>query len=406
MRILVLANADLYRPRGGSQLYCYNRWRRIARNHRLTVLLTDTVPHEPDPAFDPPESWCEKVYTVPDRPASFGLRLERKLRRCMPWRSSQMGQWHNREAKFLAHRLLREERFDLLHVEGFSMWWLLPRRLDLPVSYTATDIVSRFAENNPQPGDPWMKNFFAARRHAQLRRMEPPTWQRANLITTITTVERDWIAKEAPGVPVVVIPNGIDKEYFAPSDEAPARPPELCFTGIMLYRPNIDAMLYFCHEVLPLIRAEVPEVRLNIVGREPAPEVQRLADIPGVTVTGSVPDVRPYLRRASVVVAPVRLGAGMRGKHLEAMAMRKPVVATTFCVEGTACTHGKDILLGDDPKSFAEHTLRLLRDRSYADAIAQAGMELVHREYDWDINAARMEEHLVQCVADYRARQK
>jgi glycosyltransferase involved in cell wall biosynthesis len=398
MRILVLAGSDLYRPRGGTPLYCYNRWRRIAQHHQLTMVLADTVPSPPDPGIEAPQEWCERVYTVPDRPVTFLLRLERRLRLAMPWKSRGMGHWMNREVRFLVRRLLKQGGFDLLHVEGFPMWWSVPRDPGLPVSFTATDVVSRFGENNPQPGDSLLARFFAARRHAQLTALEPVTWRRANLITTITSVEKDWISSHAPGVPVEVIPNGVDLEYFAPSDAAPADPPEICFTGNMAYAPNVDAVLYFCNEILLPVRERVPRARLVIVGRDPVPEIKALTRLPGVEVTGSVPDVRPYLRRATVVVAPVQFGAGMRGKHLEAMAMGKPVVATTFCVEGTACTHDTDILLADDAETFAGHTVQLLTDPATASRIAKAGRELIQREYNWDINAERLRALLEQCA--------
>jgi len=399
MRILAIANADLYRPRGGSPLYCYNRWRRIAKRHKVTFLLTDTQPRTPDPGMDSPDDWCERVYCVPDQPRSFGLRLERKLRRVMPWKSRESGWWMNREVRQLARRLLTEERFDLLHIEGFPTWWAVPFDPGIPISYTAMDVVSRFADNTPQPGDPFLQRFFAARRHEQLVALEPREWRRASLITTITSIEKQYIAERSPGVPIEVIPNGVDMSYFCPTPAMTEhRPPVLVFTGIMNYRPNVDAMQWFVSDILPLIRAQVPDVRLVIVGKDPSPEVSRMAEEPGIEVTGSVPDVRPYLREAAVVVAPVRLGAGMRGKHLEAMAMRLPVVATNFCVEGTACTHNVDILLADDAKSFAADTVRLLTDHAEADRIGLTGMELIQREYNWDINAEKMADLLERCV--------
>ncbi len=383
-------------------MYCYNRWRRIAKRHQITALLIDVDPSEADPGIDPPENWCEKVYTIPDRPASFFGRLERKIRRSMPWKSREMGWWMNRDVVPLLRQLLDEGNFDMLHVEAFMMWWPVPNRVNLPISFTATDIVSRFADNNPQPGDNWLNRLFANQRHKQLAQLEPINWRRASLITTVTTIERDEIAKVVPNIPVEVIQNGVDLNYFSRSDEPVADPPELCFTGMMSYRPNIDAMEYFCGEILPLIRKEVRDVRVTIVGKDPSREVLDLAQMPAVEVTGSVPDVRPYLRRSTVVIAPVRLGAGMRNKHLEAMAMAKPVVATTFCVEGTMCTNEKDILLGDDAQSFAAYTIRLLTDPTYRKQIAEAGYELVQRDYKWDASANKMADLLEDCFARYR----
>ena len=151
----------------------------------------------------------------------------------------------------------------------------------------------------------------------------------------------------------------------------------------MDWLPNEDAMQYFCRDILPLIRAEEPGVTLSIVGRAPTPAVKRLADEHGVTVTGRVDDVRPYMEEAAVYIVPLRIGGGTRLKIFEAMSMAKAVVSTTIGAEGLPVTDGADVMLADEPQSFARAVVALLRDPARRAAIAAAARTLVVERYDW-----------------------
>jgi glycosyltransferase involved in cell wall biosynthesis len=155
-------------------------------------------------------------------------------------------------------------------------------------------------------------------------------------------------------------------------------------------------MQYFCRDILPLIRAEEPGVSLTIVGRAPTPAVKRLADEHGVTVTGRVDDVRPYMEEAAVYIVPLRIGGGTRLKIFEAMAMAKPVVSTTIGAEGLPVSDGTDVLLADEPQSFARAVVDLLRDPSRRAAMAAAARTLVVERYDWSAVAGELEEALVR----------
>ena len=137
-------------------------------------------------------------------------------------------------------------------------------------------------------------------------------------------------------------------------------PPALVFTGVMDYFPNVDAVQYFCTDIFPLVRAAVPECRFSIVGRNPTRRVRELQAHPNVTVTGSVPDVRPYLAQAMVAVAPFRIARGVQNKVLEAMATGLPVVGTTQAFEGIAATAEDGIRVADDPQHFAQELIALL----------------------------------------------
>lgn len=183
---------------------------------------------------------------------------------------------------------------------------------------------------------------------------------------------------------VAAIPMGVDLDYFAPAPE-PATDPVLVFVGMMSYMPNVDAMRFFVGEVLPLVRRDVPDVKLHIVGREPAAAVRDLAHPPDVVVTGAVPDVRPYLREAAVAIAPFRVSRGMQSKVLEAMASGLPVVGTRLAFQGIPAQSEDGVEAAEGAEALTAALTRLLRDpaaRRDRGARARRYVELHHRWAD------------------------
>jgi glycosyltransferase involved in cell wall biosynthesis len=197
---------------------------------------------------------------------------------------------------------------------------------------------------------------------------------------------------------VSAIPTGVDVDYFAPQP-GPQIPGNIAFVGSFDWYPNEEGICWFLREIYPRIRAEQPACTATIVGRLPTDSMRKLAAaIPGVEVTGAVPDVRPYLARAEVVVVPLRIGGGTRIKIFEAMAMQRPVVSTTLGAEGLSMKPGCEILLEDTPEGFARGVVGLVRDQPHAAALARAARERVVREFTWDAVARRMEEILRQAA--------
>jgi len=196
--------------------------------------------------------------------------------------------------------------------------------------------------------------------------------------------ERDaaMLQEHAPGVPALVIANGVDLYAFAPSERSDLGEPILLYIGSMNYYPNIDAVQFFFAKMYEPLRQELPDIRVQIVGHDPPLQIQDLAQLPGVEVTGSVPDVRPYYDQATVFIVPLRLGGGTRLKIVEAMAMDLPVVSTTVGAEGLEIHPGENILIANDAPAFTESVLRLLRDASLRRKIAEGGQRLA-RDYDW-----------------------
>lgn len=195
------------------------------------------------------------------------------------------------------------------------------------------------------------------------------------------------------GVPDLrVIPNGVDLGYFGLEAGQPREPATLVLSGKMSYHANVTMVTHFVREILPRVRARRPDVRLWVVGKEPTTEIRALAADPAVTVTGTVADMRPYLQRATVAVAPVAYGVGIQNKVLEAMACGTPVVASPQSVSALDLQAGREVLVAEHPEAFAEAVVRLLDHPEERGAVGRAGRRYVETHHDWGHIAARLEE--------------
>jgi sugar transferase (PEP-CTERM/EpsH1 system associated) len=192
--------------------------------------------------------------------------------------------------------------------------------------------------------------------------------------------------------------NGVDLDYFAPGFVSQASSslsdagPLIVFTGVMDYRPNVEGVEWFARQVFPSVRSRVPDARFAIVGSRPTAAVQALAELSGVAVTGFVDDVRDWLARASVCVAPLLIARGIQNKVLEAMAMGKAVIATPEAFEGVSAVEGRDLLVAKAPIDFADKVVELLMDPQRAGTIGGCARQRVEQAYQWSTNLAVLDE--------------
>jgi glycosyltransferase involved in cell wall biosynthesis len=193
---------------------------------------------------------------------------------------------------------------------------------------------------------------------------------------------RAYISKK---VRLSVIPNGVDLAYFNPEAGTEARSvhPAILFCGAMDYNPNVDALRWYFGEIHGIIKARVPDLKVFIVGKDPIPEVKAYAGKPGVEVTGGVPDVRPYYRRAWLQIVPIRIGGGTRLKIVESLGMKTAVVSTTIGAQGLGLRHGFDILLADTPADFAAQTIVALGDPALRSKLEGQGISSVRTRLSW-----------------------
>jgi sugar transferase (PEP-CTERM/EpsH1 system associated) len=388
MRILMLAHRIPYPPHTGDRVRAFHVARHLAKRHEL--LLAFPIDDRADwSGIDPlREEFGRMEFAGLWRPwgmlkGCVGLVTGRPITLCC------FSSYRLRER---LSRRLREEAYDLIYVSSGAMAQYVEDARSIPVVMDFVDVDSdkwiQYAERTLPPLA-WVYRAEGRR----LREYEASVARWARLCVLATGVEETLLRSFAPWANTAVVSNGVDLEHLSPEKRA-IDEPILIFTGAMDYLPNIDAVEYFCTDIFPRVRKAIPESRFFIVGQNPAPSVLRLSKIPGVTVTGPVPDVRPFYGRAAVCVAPLRIARGVQNKILQAMAMGLPVIATHRACQGIEAQPGKDLLIADDSEAFAEKTVELLRKPETRAALGQRARSFVEARHSWDASLAKLEDLL------------
>jgi sugar transferase (PEP-CTERM/EpsH1 system associated) len=246
----------------------------------------------------------------------------------------------------------------------------------------------KWAQYASQAAPPWrwIYRIEARRLLAYERRIA----RRFSHALVCTEGEKRDFERLLPGVAVSLVGNGVDLDYFH-SSNGPKIPESLVFTGVMDYLPNVDAVTWFCDEILPVVQAQIPAASLTICGNRPSAAVRRLAKHRAVTVTGWVPDTRPFLDRAEVFVAPLRMARGVQNKVLEALAMALPCVASTLAWRGTTVADGAGVMVADSAGEFAKRIIELLRNRELRSTMAAKARAVAEADYRWEAQMAALD---------------
>jgi glycosyltransferase involved in cell wall biosynthesis len=279
--------------------------------------------------------------------------------------------------------LFDKQTFDLVQIEFASMGKFNIRSDALKVldaHNVEYDNYRRMAERINHSS---IRKYFYQNEYKKFYREEIKVWNRQDGIFATSYRDRDIIENEVPGIPKFVIPNGVDMEYFKPSVVNP-EPHSLVFTGMMGYIPNYDAMYFFLDEIYPLIRQQIPDIKLYIVGKNPPVDLRKRAN-QNIVITGLVEDVRPFVYRSTVYVVPLRMGGGTRLKILEALSMKKPLVTTSIGCEGIDVVHNESAMIADEPEEFAETVIGLIKDKKRQTLLQRNGYDLVREKYDWNV---------------------
>ena len=239
-------------------------------------------------------------------------------------------------------------------------------------------IWKRYAALEPRP----LRRLLLEVEWRKFRNAEARACRRSDLTVAVSEEDRRALAALAPEATIGAVPTGVDLEYFTPAPER-ERPHHVAFCGSMDWQPNEDAVCWFADEILPRVQADVPDATLAIIGRKPTPRVRALAGRRGITVTGSVDDVRPHVTSAALSVVPLRIGGGTRLKIFEALAMGQAVLSTTIGAEGLGLTPDREVAIADDAPALADATVALLRDAERRQALGRAGRRLVEARYSW-----------------------
>jgi glycosyltransferase involved in cell wall biosynthesis len=352
--------------------------RGLSRYHQINLL--SYVEREDDLEHLPPlRQFCQKVKFVLrgqtfDAYNPFGLK-PRQL--TVDYGNPQMFQ-------AIAGELSTGE-YDLCQIEYLEIVAALPRDIPIPLILTHHEL--QFAAMLQAAR--LQKALSRGHRRKLLDALvmfnyEIEALKRFDAIVAMSQEDADAMRKFLPDLDVRISPMAVDTDYFTPQ-EGKGEPDSMMYTGYYEHYPNEDAVVYFVREIFPLIQRKVPNAKFYIVGSYPSSAVLELARVKNVMVTGRVEDLRPWLAKATIFVAPIRLGRGMRGKIPEAMAMRKPVVGSSVAFAGLEATDGKQALIADDPSDFAEKVIKLLKDSRLREEIAENGYALVRARYRWDV---------------------
>ncbi len=296
---------------------------------------------------------------------------------------------------------LERASFDIVHIEGIEMAPYLdmleqarPRPFILFDDHNCEYLLQKraFLTDLAHPLR-WHGAAYSLVQWRRLCRYEAQVCRRADHVLAVSEADAAALQTLVPGLAPTILPNGIDVSIYHP--DLPPAPgmgeAALVFTGTMDFRPNVDAVIWFARQVLPRIRQVVPEAHFWVVGQRPHRRLDPLRGEPAVTLTGWVKDVQPYIAGAAVYVVPLRVGGGTRLKILEAMAMERAIVATRLGAEGFPVTHGRELLLADNPDGFAQAVVSLLRDPARRAELGRAARAFVQTHYDWSVLIPRLE---------------
>ncbi len=398
-KLLYLVHRLPYPPNKGDKVRSYHLLKHLAARHSVYL---GTFVDDPDDAQHLPvvQALCADVCAVPLQPAAARLRslaglLSGEALTLRYYRSAALQAW--------VARTVAAHRIDAVVVFSSSMAPYALAHPSLPLLADLVDVDSakwtEYAQRHRWPMS-WLYRREGERLLAYERKVVAQA-RRSFLVTDKEVALFDRLAPESQGQ-VLALGNGVDAEFFHPDAQRPSPFADgempLVFTGAMDYWPNVDAVCWFVAEALPALRQRWPALRLHIVGRSPTPEVLALAGA-AVCVTGTVPDVRPYLQHAAVVVAPLRLARGVQNKVLEAMAMARPVVAAAHCVGAIDAQAGTELLAASEASDFVDQIGRLLADQPQADAIGQAGRACVLARYSWPARLSGIDQELSRAVA-------
>jgi polysaccharide biosynthesis protein PslH len=400
--LLFLTHRLPYPPNKGDKVRSYHLLKHLAARHRVHLGTFIDDP-EDEPYLPVVQALCASVHASRLHPRRARLGSLSGLLRNEPltlayYRDAALDAW--------VQRLRAQGQLDGVLVFSSSMAQYA-QGLDKPLWVDFVDVDSAkwtdYAANHA-----WPMSWLYRREGVQLLSYERSVAAQARHSFFATEKETELFRGLAPESAERVAPicNGVDSDYFAPQDDRPSPYAEgeipVVFTGAMDYWPNIDAVSWFAAEMLPALRQRWPAVRFHIVGRNPAPAVLALAG-EHVNVTGTVADVRPWLQHAAVVVAPLRLARGIQNKVLEAMAMARPVVAASVCLEAIDATPGRHLLGAETAEEYIHALSTLLSHPGQARQLGQAGRLQTEMAYGWGSQLVALDKHLAALDAPRQA---
>lgn len=403
MHILWLKTELLHPLDKGGRIRTYHTLRVLNRRHRVTYLTLDDGSGAPD-ARERAQEYCSELVTVPfhtsrKRSPAFYSELCYNLFSPLPY-----AVWKYRSPGFRAAcaQIERDADVDVVVCDFLAPAVNLPPQRRRPVVLFQHNVEADIWRRQWRVATNAVTRAYLREQWRRMVNFERLTCQNVDHVVAVSETDSECMRREYGVGTVSTVPTGVDTDYFQPAATPSRSPGTLVFTGSMDWHPNEDGIRFFIDQIFPDIRQACPDATVTIVGRNPTRALLRLASDEDchTTVTGRVPDIRPFLEQAAVVIVPLRIGGGTRLKIFEAMAMRCPVVSTSVGAEGLPVEHGTHLLVADSPREFANACIQLLHDSEMARGLGDRAAEYVHSNYSWDVAALRFAD-ICRDVADH-----
>jgi sugar transferase (PEP-CTERM/EpsH1 system associated) len=392
LRILFLSHRVPYPPNKGDKIRSFHEIKYFSRHHEIDLLSFCDNREELAYAEDL-RKYCRSVSLIVLDHGIQGVRALTAMLQGKPW---TLGYFSNPSMWAAIHEVLSAAPHDAVFVFSSSM-----------APYVAsTGRISKLLDFVDSDASKWLQycqfksfpaSWFYALEGKRLAEFERKMVQAFDASIFVSTRDAGQLPDSECRAKMHIVQNGVDLEYF--SVREPEEPSNtIIFTGAMDYFPNVDAVTFFVRSVFPLIRSNCPDAEFYIVGSHPTFDVRRLENVPGVKVTGTVPDIRPFLAKSRVAVIPMRISQGIQNKILEAMASGLPVVTTPAVAAGLESTLGMPVAIADDPRSIAARVVGFLREPLTTDQVA-AGRKYLKQHYDWETNLSALDGLLNQIIS-------
>lgn len=384
MRILCLTSRLPYPPNRGDRLRAFHFIEHLSREHELSLVSFIAGEAERE-HLAPLESFCKDVRVVPMSPPRSAMSVALNIWRREPLQALY---YRHRAMSNLVDELATGGGFHAAYVHLFRMAPYVTSHPHLYRIVDLTDVISSEIDLSlPYRG--FVSRTIYQAEKPRIMRYEKWVAQTFEETWLISEADRAVLASACPQANIRVIPNGVDAEHLFRTGQ-PCEPNSLIFVGHLGVFHNIDAAIHLVRDVLPLVRQQIPNCTLQIVGADPDPQVQRLGEDPAVTITGFVPNLNEYLNRSAVFVAPLRFAAGVQNKVLEAMAAERPVVTTSMVNGGLGAHPDHEIFVADNAETMARHIISLLHDEQLREQTGKAARQFVQERYQWDRVVERM----------------
>jgi len=365
----------------------YNLIPRLAKRHDIHLLCLSSSAEEEARA----ESFtgiCEKVRCVRHHKARAVLQCAAALATPTPLRMAYFASTRMQDA---VRQAVAEFSPDLIYAERWRALQYIPVEVGVPVLCDPTDSMLLYNQRLMHTGR-WWERLIGWEEYLKFLRYEAKLARRADAVVYCSRLDLEPVLKYAPDVPYVLVPNGVDCEKYFLKQASEEQPDTLVFTGNLGYGPNRRAVRFFLEKIFPYIRREIPAAKIVVVGKGAHAALQKEPQhTPGLEVFDFVPDLRPYIARATVAVAPITVGAGVSNKLGEAFATGTAVVATRLPCGDMAVQDGVHLFIADDPREFAARVVRLLREPALRASLTARARQLVEERYDWGIVCRAME---------------